>query len=106
MRRAPPVVRFRSSSALAVYSDANVAFGALVPADRRLQGIPVAGARNRARRGFRAGPTHVVPLGPVMLASGGPAHPLLNPFFQPGDHAALIRSPPASPCPTSSGCSP
>src|SRR5262245_26939613 len=104
MRRAPPLVRFPRSSTLAVHSDANIAFGALVLAHRR--GIPLAGAQHRARRGFRAGPTHVVALGPVMLASGGPPHPLLNPFFQPGDHAALIRSPPASPCPTSSGCSP
>src|SRR5262245_4158489 len=106
MRRAPQVIRFRSSSALAVHSDANVAFGTLVLADRRLRGIPVAGPRHRARRGFRAGTTHVVPLGPVMLASGRSAHPLLKPFFQPSDHGALIRSPPASPRPTSSEYSP
>src|SRR5262245_7524539 len=97
MRRAPPLVRFPRSSTLAVHSDANVASGALVLAHRRLRGIPVAG---RARRGFRTRTPHVMALGPVMLASGDPAHPLLNPSFQPGDHAALIRSPPASPRPT------
>src|SRR5262245_39875800 len=104
MRRAPLEIQFRSSSAFPVRSDANDGSGALVLAHRR--GIPLAGAQHRARRGFRAGPTHVVALGPVMLAGGGPPHPLLNPFFQPGDHAALIRSPPASPRPTSSGYSP
>src|SRR5262245_28586926 len=71
-----------------------------------LRGIPVAGARHRARRGLRARATHVMALGPVLLASSHPAHPLLNPFSQPGDHAALIHSPPASPRPTSSGYSP
>src|SRR5262245_19920645 len=106
MRRAPLEIRFRSSSALAVRSDANIWFGALELADRRLRGIPVAGVRHRAHRGLRARTTPVTALGPVMLASGDPAHPLLNPHFQPGDHAALIHSPPASPRPTSSGYSP